>query len=107
MTAKTTLEVGDKLYHYHYNTYTGPYTIERVTATQAIAGGMRFKRNLTGFSIKEIGASGYYGGYHLETPEIKLECRRQGLKSKIKNFDYSKLSLDQLERINAILTEQP
>lgn len=100
---KTTLEIGDRLYKYNYGGYFGPIIIESIADNRAIAATQEFSLDAKNIKIKK-GSTGP-GTYHLETPRILQIVHIQELKWKLETFQYGTLTISQLERINAILSE--
>ena len=101
---KTMLEVGDVVYGRRYRTVESRHKIDRVTKTQAFSGDTKFKINIEGGYVREIGASGFNSkSYHLETPELKIEYLRTVNLNKIRNTDFSTLSDTKLQQIINIL----
>jgi hypothetical protein len=101
---KKTLEVGDVLYaksgytKFEYRRI----VIERVTNTQAIGNGYKFKRNLEGNGwIIRIGGSDFSRTiFELETEELKTTYNRYKLLHYLKfTIDFEKLSDETLTTI--------
>ena len=113
------LEVGDTLYrcaNHLLERPTGKITIERVTATQAVCGNVRVKREPASYdgSYDEIGKFGYYylgndkaeKNYQVYLVEVaKYERRKVLIRTLGHGTDYTKLTDDQLERIYSITKE--
>lgn len=113
------LEVGDELFRYVGFSQKGMTLegkIDRVTKTLAFIGTLKLKRHLCGGRTSRPGSTGYsYTCYYLVTDEVREEIKAQDIrrtlvKPLITIIDggrgsTSRLSNDQLERINAILGE--
>jgi len=113
------LEVGDELFRYVGFSQKGKILegkIDRVTKTLAFIGTLKLKRRLFMGGTSRQGEHGYsYTLYHLVTDEIREEIKQQDkrrvlLKPLITVIDggrgsTNRLTNDQLERINAILSE--
>ena len=103
---KTKLEIGDRLYSQKYGHISGPYIIERVTPTQAIAKHHKFRREISGNRIKQIGEGVWNTLYFsLETPEILEAVRVANIRNKVCNFKYDSLTIEKMEAILKILSE--
>lgn len=107
MSEQKELQVGDALYAMSYKTIYAKYTIERVTATQAITGDMRFKRKYASW-IRRIGDSGhgFRPTYHIESEKLKKEYRRQNLIREVDSVKMSELDTDTLEKVHALVCEK-
>jgi hypothetical protein len=100
--AEKILEVGDILYFSKHGSYSNRIVIERVTATQAIAGSIRLRRNSSGIYPK-IGGGISTAWYVLETPAIKEKVRRNELKWAISSAKFDSMSTEKLEAIYDII----
>ena len=89
-------------------------TIERVTATQAISGSYRFKREQDAeITFKEIGDSVWSTRYEILTAENEREYHEfrdemflsQRKKALIADIERMALSKDKIDRIRAIIEE--
>lgn len=112
---KHRLNVGDKILQRYGANPRKIITIERVTATQAIAGNYRFKREQnTEWIFKEIGDSVWSNTtyeiltaenereYHEFRDEMFLSQRKKAL---IADIERLSLSQAQIDRIRAIIEE--
>lgn len=100
------LKVGDILYKTsHYKTIDRVVTIERVTNTQAIAGSIRFKKQLNYQNTASVIGDNLFsiGYWVLESEEIKDRHFRQVSIKEIKEADYTKASSDKLKAILEII----
>jgi hypothetical protein len=107
-TEKRLLKAGDKLYRVHYNDVTDVVTIERTTKTQALSkdGKHKFRIELSSWgSASAMGDTNKWSSaaYYIETEELKEKLFRQKAIRKIRDFDYSTLTTDQLKEILAIV----
>lgn len=97
------LEVGDVLIS---TNCMARRVVGRVTKTQAICGGVRFRREYDGLSISEIGSHPWsLPRYLLATPESEEKFRRNVSLSKVRNFDFGVLTTDAQDRIIAIIAD--
>jgi hypothetical protein len=102
-----TLKVGDRIYQENYNRITKVYTVERITKTLAICdGGGRFKIEYSSPQwINPVGDTGKWNSnsYLMETPELIDKLYKQVAIQKIRNYDLSVLSSEQMRSIIKIL----
>lgn len=110
MTNETNLlKVGDRIYREgNDNRITAVIIIERLTKTQAISkdGKYKFDIKLSNYykTARLIGEDTWSNcTYCLETPELQEKLFRQVVIEKIKKFDYSELSTEQLTKLTSIL----
>ena len=98
------LKVGDVVYGKSYRDIY-KCVIERVTATQAISGSIRFKIDYNGSWVSAIGNRGGYNrtSYYLGTPELDQEYLRSKVLSRINRFDFNVLNNNDLITINNII----
>lgn len=102
------LFVGAKLYRTNYNDITEVIVIERVTKTQAIAKNATYKFKIEvssyGTAIK-IGNTDRWSSasFYLETPKLKEQLWKQQAVKKLKETDYSKLSVEKLRDLLSVL----
>ena len=108
------LEVGDVLFYDSHNSGMSRHTITRVTTKRAYSRvhesyEMEFNRegHVDPFSKRfYVTARGErYNTYHLSTPELVQQFHVAWLKGWARNFNFSKLSGEQLEAIKKIATE--
>lgn len=113
------LEIGDELFRYvgfGRNEAVIQGKIDRVTKTLAFIGNLKLRREMRMDYTNEPGASGYsYATYRLVTDEIREEIKAASIRKALAKplitlidggrGSINKLSNDQLERINAILSE--
>jgi hypothetical protein len=104
---KKLLEVGDVLYAKSYNKIYGTYTIERVTATQAISRNSRFKRECSFGRAYLIGADAWsITRYYLETEELKIELERQRITDMVIMKGLGGLTIDELRLIKKMISDK-
>lgn len=98
-------KIGDKLFtesNYHG---IGLVTIERFTPTTAvISDGSKLKLPIKEYQ-SAIGVSGFGKTfYRLPTDELYEKLERQNLTRRMQKLDFSKLSTENLRKINSIIT---
>jgi hypothetical protein len=104
---KKLLEVGDVLYNKSYNKIYGTYIIERVTATQAISGTSRFRRECTSGCANLIGGDAWSSWrYYLETEELKIELERQRIIDMVNAKGLCGLTIDELRLIKKMISDK-
>ena len=82
--------------------------VERLTRTQAICHGLKFKIDVHNGEVAVIG--GIYESwnathYYLENDELKEEYFRQNTCAQLKSFDYKTLSTETLKQLMLILNQ--
>lgn len=104
------LFVGAKIYEtsIFYKSIKQIITIERVTKTQAIAQGGKYKFNIKiseSGDVKRISDDTIYtaGNYYLENPELKEQFWREQTVRKLVETNYKKLSTKDLGKILSII----
>ena len=103
MAEKRMLEVGDVLISTNCMARS---VVDRVTKTQVICGVVRFRREYDGLSISEIGSGTWSRTrYLLATPESEARFRRNFILSKIRYFEFDKLTTNDIERVYAIIAD--
>lgn len=98
------LKVGDKVAARKYNRIGSIYEITRVTATQAISGTTRFKREYGNDErIRKVGETYYDPSFWLLTPELESEMAlrelRETVRATLDKFSVAELTTDQLNQI--------
>lgn len=82
--------------------------VERLTRTQAICGGLKFKIDVNNGAVKAIGEtydSWNVTYYYLENDKLKEEYFRQNACAQLKSFDYGSLSTETLNQLVSILDQ--
>jgi hypothetical protein len=102
------LKTGDKLYKVNYNAVVEIFTIERTTKTQALAkdGRYKFRIELSSWGTASVmGDTDKWSSatYYIETDELKEKVFKQNAIRKIKDYDYSLATIEQLKDILVIL----
>lgn len=92
------LEVGDKVYSTYLGKVRDLHTIDRVTKTLAISGGMRFRRDYD-FRIYVSGEHFSTCDYKIETPELAKEYFLLQFSRKLAKTDFSKFSEEKMTAI--------
>jgi len=101
------LQINDKIYEYNNYYIERIHKITRTTNTLAIADtGDKFKIDIiqNGWCKKvkkDIWSTPKY--FHVETTELKERFQKERLVYKIKKFDFNKLNLENLLKINSII----
>lgn len=101
-----TLKAGDRVYAIGSNTneIKRVITIERITKTQAIGGGYKFKLEYYDKHIRLVGDGAYSMlVYRLETPELIETLKIQRILRSIKTFDFASLPIDKLDKVAEII----
>jgi hypothetical protein len=106
--SNTVLFAGAKIYRTNYNEIIEVIIIERVTKTQAIAKGGTYKFciEVTSYgTVRRIGNTDRRtsSSFYLETPKLKEQLWKQQTVKKLKNTDYSKLSIEVLNKLLEII----
>lgn len=102
-----TLKIGDKIYNEQYGTITGLYIIDRLSNTMAFSKNTKFKLEISNYNtVKRVGDSTWGSGtYFIATPEIEEKFFRQQTIYKIKNFNFSTLTTDEIRIIKNIISK--
>jgi hypothetical protein len=102
------LFVGAKLYRTNYNEITEVIIIERVTKTQAIAknGTYKFGIEVSSYgTVRKLGNTDRWSSaiFYLETPKLQEQLWKQQTVKKLKDTDYSKLSVETLKELLSVI----
>ena len=102
------LEVGDIIFKRHYNSVYYVGKIDRVTNTIAFVGKQKFKRERRDSekSITQIPYVSYGAWYFIPDKKDIEEYNKQRIKTFVENFNYSKLSDDDLSKVYEIIKSQ-
>lgn len=105
---QTQLEVGNVVYAHNYGRLQCKYVIDRVTATQAISGTRKFKReiSLKGYIIC-IGGSEWGPSFWLATPELDEQWLRVEARDKFTGINFAKLPIEKVKQLLAVLNDAP
>lgn len=103
------IKVGDRIYQTRGLSVLSFYNVSKITKTQIVCDNTRFKINsFGGLSLIGAGTWSLYS-YEIETPELKDIYERgkaaSNLKNRINKLSLSKLSMDDLNKINLILSK--
>ena len=96
------LNVGDIVYAKSYNDIY-KYVIDRVTATRAMSGTTKFKREFGPWVTIVNGQKYNNTSYYLSTPDLEQAYLRYKVLMRIRAFDFKVLNNDDLITINRII----